>query len=79
MTLEEALFAVGDLVYYIGPPIVNPLAWALIVENDNGIINKDDIGIIITADSFLHIANIFFQQNEIIIERISFKHLKHVE
>ena len=79
MTLEQAIFTVGDLVYYIGPPVLNPIASELIVENDNRIINRDDIGIIIRLDSFLNIANIFFQHNEITLERVSCKHLKHIE
>jgi len=75
---QEISFSLGDLVYYIGPPIVSPTNWALIVENNNGIINKEDIGVIIKADCFLHVANIFFQQNKITIERIAFKYLEHV-
>ena len=75
---QEISFDLGDLVYYVGPPIVNPINWHLIVENDNGIISKEDIGLIIKADLFLHIANVFFQQNKITIERIAFKYLKHV-
>lgn len=69
----------GDLVYYIGPPILSPLKWELIIENDNGILNTQDIGVVIKCDSFLRIANIFFQKNELTLERISFKQLKVIE
>lgn len=76
MSSKEILIFIGDLVYYVGPPIVNPLSWERIVENDNGIINKDDIGIVIEADSFLRIADVFFQKQDLSIERISFKYLR---
>lgn len=66
----------GDLVYYIGPPILSPLKWDLIVENDNGIINREDIGIVIDCDNFLHIADVFFQKNEITLERVSYRQLE---
>lgn len=75
MTIKEKI-SLGDLVLYIGPPILYPLKWNLIVENNNGIINKEEIGIVIHCDSFLRIANVFFQKNEITLERISFKQLK---
>jgi len=73
---ETPQICLGDLVYYIGPPIVTPLKWELIVENDNGIINRKDIGIVIDCDDFLRVASIFFQKNEITIERISFRQLE---
>jgi hypothetical protein len=72
----EILILKGDLVYYIGPPILNPLEWSYIVQNDNGIISSEDLGVVIQSDSFLRIANVFFQKNEITINRISFKRLK---
>lgn len=72
---KEVIFLIGDLVYYIGPPIVSPLIWNYIVENDNGVISKNDLGIITDTDSFLRIANVFFQRQEITIERISFNQL----
>lgn len=73
---KETIILIGDLVYYIGPPIVNPPLWKNIVENDNGIINKDDLGIVIDSDMFLRIADVFFQRTEITIKRISFKKLQ---
>lgn len=76
MSSREVIIFIGDLVYYVGPPIVNPLSWERIVENDNGIISKDDIGIVIEADSFLRIADVFFQKQDLSIERISFKYLR---
>lgn len=76
MTSVIPKICLGDLVYYIGPPIVTPLKWELIVENDNGIINRQDIGIVIDCDNFLHVADIFFQKNEITIERVSFRQLE---
>lgn len=76
---EPQQFLLGDLVYYIGPPLVGPLSWESIVENDNGIVNRNDIAIIIDADYFLKIADLFFQRNKRQVERVSFKHLKLVE
>ena len=75
MTTEHIIL-LGDLVYYIGPPIVNPLSWKYIVENDNGIISRNDLAIVTEIDSFLRIADLFFQRQEINIERVSFKYLK---
>lgn len=77
--MNEQEILLGDLVYYIGPPILNPLAWESIIENDNGIISRNDIAIVIDVDSFLKIANLFFQRNKRHVERISFKYLKLVE
>lgn len=74
----EHIILLGDLVYYIGPPILNPLIWQNIVENDNGIISRNDLAIVVEIDSFLRIADLFFQKQEIKIERVSFKHLKTV-
>ena len=65
----------GDLVYYVGPPIVNPLRWEYIVENDNGIISKTDLGVVVDSDCFLRIADVFIQKYSITLERISFNHL----
>ena len=75
----EHVILLGDLVYYIGPPILNPLKWAYIVENDNGVISTRDLGVVIEADSFLRIANVFFQRQELTLERISFKLLRIAE
>ena len=75
----EHIILLGDLVYYVGPPVLNPLRWSYIVENNNGIISTSDLGIVIEADSFLRIANIFFQRQEITLERISFKQLRIAE
>jgi len=79
VTDEKILFAIGDLVYYTGPPVLSPLDWHLIIDNDNGIISKEHIGIIITLDLFLNIANVFFQHNKITLQRVSCKDLKHVQ
>lgn len=73
---KQHIILIGDLVYYIGPPIVTPLIWSSIVENDNGIVSKKDLGIVIDADGFLQIADVFFQKSELTIKRISFKKLK---
>ena len=77
--MEQRQILLGDLVYYIGPPIVSPLTWESIIENDNGIISRDDIAIVIDTDHFLNVADLFFQRNRTQIERISFKYLKLVE
>jgi len=74
---EDVVFALGDLVYYIGPPVLFPAKWELIVSNNNGIINEEDVGIIIKLDHFLRIANVFFQENEVLLERISYSKLTH--
>lgn len=76
---EEIIFIPGDLVQYFGPPILNPPRWDLIVSNDSGIINSTEIGIIIESDKLLRIADVFFQKNQIIIERITFNRLKYVK
>lgn len=77
--MSQQDFLLGDLVYYIGPPILNPLAWESIIENDNGIVSRNDLAIVIDIDYFLRIADLFFQRQERQIDRISFKHLKLVE
>lgn len=77
--MEQKKILLGDLVYYIGPPIVNPLCWDYIVENDNGIVSRNDLAIVVDVDSFLKIANLFFQKQEIEIKRVSFKYLKLAE
>lgn len=69
----------GDLVYYIGPPIVSPLTWKYIVENDNGIISRNDLAVVIDVDTFLKIADLFFQRQELEIKRISFKYIELVD
>lgn len=74
MTQDQEI-NVGDLVIYVGPPIVNPLRWELIVSSNNGILDTDDLGIVIESDLFLKIARVFFQKKDISIERISFKQL----
>lgn len=65
----------GDLVTYKGPPILYPPRWELITKNNNGIINIDDIGIVVQADIFLRIADVYFDQVNITIKRISFRYL----
>jgi len=76
---DLATFLIGDLVYYIGPPIVNPMQWEKIIENDNGIINRHDLGIVTDTDTFLKIADVFFHTQSTTIERISFRYLKIAE
>lgn len=66
---------IGDLVYYNGPPILNPQDWIRIVSHNNGLINIDDLAIVLDCDNFLKIANIYFQESEIEIPRISYKYL----
>ena len=73
----SVVFVLGDLVHYTGPPVVFPAKWELIVSNNNGIINDDDIGVIVKLDAFLRIADVLFQENEVLLERISFSHLIH--
>lgn len=75
----EIKFCIGDLVFYLGPPIVNPLRWDKIVSSDNGIINKTDVGIIVDCNSFLRFADVYFQINNFLVKRICFSHLKHAE
>lgn len=72
------LFNVGDLVFYIGEPILYPPRWDLIVNNTNGIISLNEMAIIIENNIEIKIATLFFQINQIEIPRISHKFLKHV-
>jgi hypothetical protein len=74
----EKLFELGDLVFYVGEPILWPPRWDLIVSNTNGIVSFDEMAIIIENDSKLEISTLFFQINQIEIPRISYKFLKHV-
>lgn len=74
--METNDILLGDLVYYIGPPIVSPLCWEYILENDNGIISRNDIAVVIESDTFLKVADLFFQKQNLEIKRISFKYLK---
>lgn len=69
----------GNLVYYVGPPILSPQDWARIVSHNNGVIDFNDVGVIITSDNFLKIADIYFQQSEIYINRISYKYLIKID
>jgi hypothetical protein len=70
---------IGDLIYYDGPPILNPQDWGRIVVHNNGIINCDDIGIVLICDNFLKIADVYFQESEIEIARLSYKYLIRIE
>lgn len=72
---KELIFIVGDLVHYVGPPLISPLNWELIIANNNGIVSDDDLGVVVKSDHFLRIADVFFQENEILVNRISFKNL----
>ncbi len=73
--MSDIIIAVGDLVYYRGPPIYYPQYWTKIVKNTNGIVNFDEIAIVLESDDFLKIARVYFQENEIEIPRLSYKFL----
>ena len=73
------LLIIGDLVYYDGPPILNPQDWGRIIVHNNGVVNRDDIGIVLLCDNFLKIANIYFQESDIEIPRLSYKYLIRIE
>ncbi len=66
---------VGELVYYNGPPILNPQDWGRIIRNNNGVVSREDIAIVLYCDNFLMIADCYFQQSEIEIKRLSYKYL----
>lgn len=70
---------IGDLIYYDGPPILNPKDWGRIIVHNNGVINCDDIGIVLLCDNFLKIADIYFQESDIEIPRLSYKYLIRIE
>ncbi len=70
---------IGDLIYYDGPPILNPQDWGRIVVHNNGIVDRDDLGIVLLCDNFLKIADIYFQDSEIEVPRLSYKYLIRVE
>lgn len=78
-SIEEIIFIPGDLVQYFGPPILNPQRWDLIVSSDNGIINSNEIGVILETDKLLRIADVFFQTNQVVVQRITFNRLKYVK
>ena len=73
------LLIIGDLVYYDGPPILNPQDWGRIIVHNNGVVNRDDIGIVLLCDNFLKIADIYFQESDIEIPRLSYKYLIRIE
>lgn len=79
MAYEEIIFFPGDLVQYFGPPIVNPQRWDLIISNNNGIISVNEIGVILETDKLLRIANVYFQENQVVVERITFNRLKYAK
>lgn len=73
------IFSIGELVYYKGPPILNPQDWGRIVKYNNGIVNRDDLAIILRNDHFLQIADLYFQDSEIEVPRVSYKYLLKIE
>ena len=75
----EYVFELGDLVLYVGEPILNPQRWDLIVINNNGIVNQDEFAIIIENDRHLEISTLFFQISQVEVPRISYKFLRHVQ
>ena len=77
--MSEKKILLGDLVYYIGPPIVGPLTWESIIDNDNGIVSRNDLAIVIETNDFLSIADLFFQTKHVKVHRISYKYLKVVD
>jgi hypothetical protein len=77
--IRTELLIIGDLVYYDGPPILNPQDWGRIILHNNGVVNRDDIGIVLLCDNFLKIANIYFQESDIEIPRLSYKYLIRIE
>lgn len=66
---------IGELVYYVGPPILNPQDWQRISTHNNGLVDFNDLGLVLECDNFLKIANLYFQESEIEIPRISYKYL----
>lgn len=77
--MSEKKILLGDLVYYTGPPIVGPLTWESIIDNDNGIVSTDDLAVVIKLNDFLSIADLFFQRKFVKVHRISYKHIKVVD
>lgn len=77
--MSDLTLFIGDLVYYTGPPIMFPQNWRKIAVNNNGIINNDEIAIVLENNVFLKIADLYFQVSEIEIPRISYKYLIKVE
>lgn len=77
--IQTEFLAIGDLIFYHGPPILNPRDWGQIISHNNGLINQDDMGIVILCDNFLKIADIYFQESEIEVPRLSYKYLIRVE
>lgn len=77
--IQTDILSIGDLIFYHGPPILNPRDWGRIISHNNGLINQDDIGIVILCDNFLKIADIYFQESEIEVSRLSYKYLIRVE
>jgi hypothetical protein len=70
---------IGELVFYNGPPLLNPNDYYRITKYNNGLINFDDLGIVLFCDDFLRIADLYFQESEIEISRISYKFLIKAE
>lgn len=66
---------IGELVYYHGPPILNPQDWGRIIRHNNGVVNRDDLAVVLHCDNFLRIADVYFQESDIEIKRLSYKFL----
>lgn len=75
----DLILIVGDLVYYNGPPLLSPRDWSRIVIYDNGLVNLDDLAVVLETDNFLKIANLYFQESDIEIQRISYNFLIKID
>jgi len=51
----------------------------LIVKNDNGVVNLNEMAIIIENNELNHYSTLFFQISLLEIPRIPWKFLKHVD
>jgi len=66
---------IGELVYYHCPPILKPQDWGRIIVHNNGVVNRDDLAVVLHCDNFLRIADVYFQESDIEIKRLSYKFL----
>lgn len=72
------IFNVGDLVLYVGEPLVFPERWDLIVKNNNGIVSLDEFALILLNDEILCVSTLFFYKCQLEIPRIHHKFLRLV-
>ncbi len=77
--MKPCKFPVGSIVYYRGEPILNPQRWDLIIVKTNGIVDLDEIALIIQTNEVLQFSTLFFSLSQIEIPRISHKYLELVE